>query len=63
MLDPNLEKIKQHHINEINAGKPGNAIKEAEDYLEYILRFKERQIRKELGNFARHLRHLHKKGE
>lgn len=61
-MDPNLLKIQQHHISEIAAGKPGNAIKQAEDYLNYILGFQERQIKKELGNFARHLRHLCKKG-
>ena len=63
MLDPNLEKIKQYHMEEIEQGKVGYAIKETEDYLEYILGFKEKQIRKELNNFARHLRHLQKKGE
>lgn len=63
MLDPNLEKIKQHHLPEIKKGKLGNTINEAEDYLNYILGFQERQIRKELSNFARYIRHIHKKGE
>lgn len=63
MLDPNLEKIKQHHVEEIKVGKLGNTIKEANSYLEYILGFNERQIQKELSSFARHLRHIYKESK
>lgn len=60
MLDPNLEKIRDCHLEEIKEGKLGNTIQEAEDYLQYMLRFNEKQINKELSSFARHIRHLHK---
>lgn len=58
MFDPNLETIKNHHIEEIKQGKLGIAINEAEDYLNYILGFRAHRIRKELASFAKHIRHL-----
>lgn len=57
-MDPNLEKIKNYYMEEIKRGKVGNVVKEVEDYLSYILGHNERQIRKELNSFARHVRLL-----
>lgn len=66
MLDPNLEKIRDFHLEEIKQGKLGIAIEEAEDYLSYILGFRAHRIKKELATFAKHIRQLsnqYKKGK
>ena len=55
-LDPNLETIKNHHINSIRKHKLAAPIADAENYLEYVLGFRDARINKEMRNFVRHLK-------
>ena len=54
-MDPNLEKIFQANVSRINRGKFTQPLRQAQDYLGYILSHNYKQARLELAEFHTYL--------
>lgn len=60
-MDPNLEKIKDHHLKRIRRGKVQQALDDAHDYLLYVIGHNYDQVDLEMTQFSEHLRTLKRK--
>jgi len=57
-MDPNLEKIRDYHTEDIKAGKIAKPIQEAKSYLMHIAKGKIEDLQVELQLFADNVKEM-----
>lgn len=57
-MDPNLEKIRDYHVEDIKAGKITKPIQEAKNYLMHIARGKVEDLQVEWHLFTDHIKEM-----